>query len=341
MMESPTVINKLIYYRLIALWVICEAFIGGIIHGMKIPVSGLLVGSCAVLIICQLAFHVPIKGAIIKATIIVTVFKLMLSPQSPPAAYIAVLFQGFVGELLFSNKKFFRASCILLGFLALFESAVQRIIVLMIVYGNDFWHAVNEFIRRLFNETVLSNYSLYLAIGYIILHSIVGIFVGWFAGMLCIRSGKWQNINKEYIFESIIPESEFSIDKKSETNPKLKTIFILCWILLAILLLQPLFSKSNAIIPLHISLKIFLRSVFIILSWYLLISPLLLGLMKKWLHKEESKLRKDILEILQILPSTKFLLSKSWKYSASKTGIKRIVFFIKIVLMNTTQSANE
>ncbi len=341
MNESPTVINKLIYYRLIALWVICEAFIGGIIHGMKIPVSGLIVGSFAVLLICLIAFHVPVKGAIIKATIIVAVFKLMLSPQSPPAAYIAVLFQGFIGELLFSNKRFFRVSCILLGFLALFESAVQRIIVLMIVYGNDFWHAVNEFIRRLFHETTVSNYSLYLAIAYIILHSIVGIFVGWLAGIICIRSGKWQNINKEYIFAPIISGAEFSIDKKPGNSRKLKTIFIICWILLAIIFLQPLFSKSDTIIPLHISLKIFLRSAFIILTWYLLISPLLLGLMKNWLQKEESKFKKDIQEILQILPSSKYLLSKSWRYSASKTGIKRIVFFVKILLMNTIYSINE
>jgi len=52
-------LGKLIYYRLIALWVLCEAMPGGIIHGFKIPVSGLIVGSCAVICICLIACYVP------------------------------------------------------------------------------------------------------------------------------------------------------------------------------------------------------------------------------------------------------------------------------------------
>src|SRR5436190_14786354 len=138
-----------IYYRLIALWVLCEAMLGGIIHGFKIPVSGLIVGSCAVICICLIAYYVPAKGAIIKATIIVAVFKMMLSPQAPPPAYIAVFFQGCLGELLFWNRRFHTLSSILLAMLALLESGLQRILVLTIVYGNEFWKAINDFINGL------------------------------------------------------------------------------------------------------------------------------------------------------------------------------------------------
>ena len=113
--EDDTMMNKQVYYRLIALWVLCEAFLGGIIHGLKIPVSGLVVGSGAIICICLIAFYVRVKGAIIKATIIVAIFKMMLSPQSPPAAYFAVLFQGCLGQMLFMNLKFYRISCLYLG----------------------------------------------------------------------------------------------------------------------------------------------------------------------------------------------------------------------------------
>ena len=41
------VLDKQVYYRLIALWIFCEAVLGGIIHGLKLPVSGLIVGSCS------------------------------------------------------------------------------------------------------------------------------------------------------------------------------------------------------------------------------------------------------------------------------------------------------
>src|SRR5688572_21188273 len=133
MKEQPS-----IYYRLIALWVLCEAMLGGIIHGFRIPVSGLVVGSCAVICICMIAWYNPKKGAIIKATIIVAIFKMMLSPHSPAPAYFAVFFQGLMGELLFWRRRLYTLSCLLLAVLSLIESGFQRILMLTIVYGNEF-----------------------------------------------------------------------------------------------------------------------------------------------------------------------------------------------------------
>ena len=99
--------QKQIYYRLIALWIICEAFAGGIMHSIKIPFSGLVISSLAMICIILIAHHVSEKNAILKATIIVAIFKLMLSPHSPGTAYIAVFFQGLLGNFLFLNKKQF------------------------------------------------------------------------------------------------------------------------------------------------------------------------------------------------------------------------------------------
>ena len=183
--------NPVIYYRLIALWVLCEAMLGGIIHGFKIPVSGLVVGSCAVICICLIAWYVPKKGAIIKATIIVAIFKMMLSPQAPPPAYIAVFFQGLMGELLFWNRRFFKLSCILLAVLALLESGLQRILMLTIIYGNDLWKVINDFINGLTKQKSATNYSLLSAGGYVLLHFITGILVGWWASVLPQRIEKW------------------------------------------------------------------------------------------------------------------------------------------------------
>src|SRR5690349_7246116 len=147
MINKPNIVkDSVVYYRLIALWVLNEAMLGGIIHGLKIPVSGLVVGSCAIICIALIGWYVPKKGAIIKATLIVAIFKMMLSPHSPPPAYIAVFFQGLLGELLFWNRRFFTLSCLLLAVLALLESALQRILVLTLIYGNDFWKVINDFI---------------------------------------------------------------------------------------------------------------------------------------------------------------------------------------------------
>jgi hypothetical protein len=87
-------IGEAIYYRLIALWVLCEALLGSIIFTFRIPVSGLVIGSCAVSCISSIAWYHPVKGAILKATIIVAIFKMMLTPQALPTAYFAVFFKG-------------------------------------------------------------------------------------------------------------------------------------------------------------------------------------------------------------------------------------------------------
>ncbi len=197
--EDTITFDNQIYYRLIALWVLCESVLGGIIHGFKLPFSGLIIGSSAVICICLIAFYVPVKGAILKATIIVAIFKMMLSPQTPPTAYIAVFFQGLMGQILFYNLKYYKISCIILGMLALVESAGQRILVLTILYGTSFWKAVNQFISKLTHQTSITNYSMLIAGGYLFFHFIFGMLVGLFAYNLVRRSQKWETINTEFI----------------------------------------------------------------------------------------------------------------------------------------------
>src|SRR5687767_12343759 len=167
-MNQPAEISRsVIYYRLIALWALCEAMLGAIIFTFRIPVSGLVIGSCAVTCITLIAWYVPTKGAILKATLIVAIFKMMLSPQAPPPAYIAVFFQGLMGELLFWNRKYFRLMCVLLAVLAMIESAFQRIFSLTIIYGNDLWTALNTFISKFTGSTEPTNYSYFILFWYV------------------------------------------------------------------------------------------------------------------------------------------------------------------------------
>ena len=96
----------------ITLQALYKAMVGGIIHGLKIPVSGLIVSSCSVICICLIARYVIVRGASIKATVIVTIFKMVLSPQAPPPGYIA-------------------------------ESGLQQIMILTIVHGQAFVAGIN------------------------------------------------------------------------------------------------------------------------------------------------------------------------------------------------------
>jgi hypothetical protein len=320
-----------VYYRLIALWVLCEAMLGGVIHAAKIPVSGLVVGSCAVICICLIAFNVPQKGAIIKATIIVAVFKMMLSPQSPPPAYFAVFFQGLMGELFFWKRNFYRISCLLLAVTALLESALQRIIVLTIVYGNNFWKAINSFLNDLTGQKEFTNYSLLIGIAYVMIHLLAGMLVGWWAGVIPKKAAGWQEQ-----FCSISEQASEPVQKtitvKKRKRRWLKTGVLVIWILLVLLYIQSHFQIGRPVLPANLPVQILIRSVIVIFAWYFIVSPLVSLGLKKWLQKKRLRSNTEIQQIAELLPGMQQLVAAGWKNASKKKGIKKIIVFSKIVL---------
>ncbi len=326
-----------LFYRITALWVICEAFAGGIMHGIKVPFSGLMVSSLAVFCIILLAWYMPSKTAILKATLIVAIFKLMLSPHAPPTAYIAVFFQGLMGQLLL-NKNYFTATAILVAVLSLVESAIQRILVLVVLYGNDFWKAVNEFIAKVTGDKTINNYSMMLAVGYIAVHAIVGIFVGYYASKLVSNSGRWKTELKGYLITHNNYSNEPLIARAKKKKRKLKIIFLVTWLLLLAFYLQSQFDATNAFLPKTKVVQILTRSALIILAWYLFISPLMKMIIKRALIKKQQNNKADMNATMQLLPEIKMIFQQCWQISAHKKGLSRLKLFIKILLVNILET---
>ncbi|MBA3648274.1 MAG: hypothetical protein H0W62_06955 [Chitinophagales bacterium] len=339
--EIITSSRKQLYYRLIALWAVCEGMLGGIIHGFNLPVTGLIVGSGAVIIICLIGFFVPEKGSIIKATIIVAIFKLMLSPQSPLPAYFAVFFQGITGELVFSflrsikapvTGRFYKILCIIFATLALMESGLQRIVVTTLIYGTAFWKAVNDFINGLTHQKSISNYSLLIAGSYVALHFIAGLFIGFTAATIPANLRKWKQLYQPGI---LINTEETIVPKTAKKNTFWRKGLFLVWTALLMLFFQSEFKVGRPLLSSDDTLHILIRSALIFLSWYFLVSPLLTFFMKKWLERQKIKSKSTINDILLLIPSIKYLLLKCWQYSRDEKGLRRLQKFLKIALVNS------
>jgi hypothetical protein len=326
-----------IYYRLIALWVLCEALLGSIIFTFRIPVSGLVIGSCAVVCISLLAWYVPAKGAIIKATLIVAIFKMMLSPQAPPPAYIAVFFQGLMGELLFWNRKYFRLFCVILALLAMVESAFQRVVSITIIYGNDFWTAVNGFLKKLTGSETLTDYSFFIIFCYVLIHLIVGMLVGVWTGFLPQRIQLMGALQKKYSVETDNITINIPVRKRKKI---FRQLLFVTWILLLAIYIQSFFKIGTALLPSAMILRILIRSVIIVLTWYFLISPVLKQLLHKWLQRKKQQSAEQVQQVLNLLPSTQGLVNRSWQLAAEKKGWKRIALCCKIILANTFYSSD-
>jgi antibiotic biosynthesis monooxygenase (ABM) superfamily enzyme len=334
MNSSASATPSLIYYRLIALWVLCEALLGSIIFTFRIPVSGLIIGSCAVICISLLAWYVPAKGAIIRATLIVAIFKMMLSPQAPPPAYLAVFFQGLMGELLFWNRKYFRLFCVILALLAMVESAFQRVLSITIIYGNDFWTALNSFIKKLTGSEQITDYSYFIIFWYVLIHIIAGILLGAWIGFLPQRIQLMSSFQKKYSVETIhtaitVPQ------RKRKRKRKFRLFLFVIWILFIAIYIQSYFKIGPALLPSAMVLRILIRSVIIVLTWYFLISPALKQWLHKWLQRKKQQSGEQVQQVLNLLPSTQGLMLRSWQLAAGRRGWRRIVLCCKIILANT------
>jgi hypothetical protein len=323
-MSSPS-----IFYRLTALWILCEAMLGGIIHGFKIPVSGLVVGSCAIMCICLLKWYCPERGSILKATIIVAIFKMTLSPHSPFPAYIAVFFQGLAGELILS-RRFYKSSVCFFSLLALLESALQRVLVMVIVFGNDIWKAINIFINGLTHEKEITNYSLYFVTVYVAIHIIVALIVANIASRLPQKINKWK-LNEKFI----INESGKTETIKRDAKKKGKGFLFFLWIVLLLLWIQSFMGPGNPLLSGGMALKMIVRSILIVLSWYFIAGPFLTKAVRKFLTGKQNTLKNELTIIAEILPKLKFLIAKSWEKSAAARGISRLKLFIKYTLVNS------
>lgn len=333
MKEAEAIVsNQTVYYRLIALWVICEAFLGGIIHGFKLPVSGLIVGSSAVICICLIAFYIPKRGAILKATVTVAIFKMMLSPHTPLPAYFAVFFQGLAGELLFFKRKYYKPAAVVFALLALMESALQRILVVTLIYGKELWKAIDDFINGFTKQSV--SYSYWFIGFYLVFHLLAGIIAGWFAAGLPGRLNEWSVSTPNFTIESRQVQQAAAVKKTGGRN-----ILLVIWLVLISVFFQSAFSIGKPLLPQHVSVQILIRSFIIVLTWYFLISPVLTWFLKNWLLKKKRDSQSLIEGITLLLPSVKYIVNKSWQLSSSEKGWKRLPQFCKLVLTNTLYHA--
>lgn len=331
MAHSIPAIQSTVYYRLIALWAVCEAFAGGLLHAFKVPFTGMVINSLSVICIVLIAKHHRARLAILQATVIVAVFKMMLSPHSPPTAYIALFFQGLLGQVLFATGRVWLLSSILLATLTLVESSIQRILVLVIVYGNEFWQAVDVFITKLTGRTLVDSYSFQIAALYVLIHAITGVFVGSYAFHLSHSIQDTFIRLKPYLMQQ---QADIHGEVTAPKKKKKRWLLMIVWGILLLIFLQSIVQPEHAILASMYVVKIILRAALILLSWYLFLLPLV----KRWMHhllnKQKARMAHQIAIVQSLIPEMKQLFVHSWKVSADKGGLKRIRLFMQVLLIN-------
>lgn len=323
--------NKSIIDKLTALWALNESGLGGFLHVFNSPFTGLIVGGIAILLISLIAFYAENKWqAILKALIIVLIIKMAVSPYSPFTAYISVSFQAVFGAFLFSNFSWKGVTLIVLGMVTFLQSALQKLLKLTIVYGTEFWEAINiygSWIQEKINYVTQTSATAVLISIYLLVYGIGGLLAGLFIkSIIRIISEKEQH---SFYLET----SEIST-KTKQSKGKLKTKIIWIWLITIAVIVLAFTFFGNGLFGWQKAIYIILRSFLVLMLWYLVLGPFVLKLIRKYLRKKESKYEADIASAMDLFPYFRHIISLTWKQTKHLKGYKRFKYFIANSISN-------
>lgn len=326
-------VKDLSVFRITALWAFSESAFGGILHALSFPFRGAMINAAAVLFITLIALFSEKSKDILKATLIVVLVKAAVSPHSPLTAYLAVSIQGFLGFILFYNKKYFKLSALTLGIITLLYSGIQKIIVLTVLFGNTLWKSINIFIKGVSKEFLQiginadMNFSLIIVLSYLAIHLIVGILIGLYAGKLPEKIRMYSESLPKIEFNEISDSIPHNDKRKKKRvwifRPTGMAIIIISIVVFLLTFLVPEYSDVKSEITIMI-----VRALVLTFIWYVFLSSFLRKTFRKILNRNQSQHAKEINEMLNLFPQFRKIVAFCWKESQSNRGIRRVFYFL-------------
>lgn len=314
--------NSKIISRLTALWALSEAGLGGIMHALQSPFTGLFVGGFAILLVTLIAYFSDNRWkTIIRSLLIVMIIKLAVSPHSPPTAYLAVSFQAIMAGFIYSKLRINMWSSMLLGIVTLVESAIQKLLVLWLIYGSSLWSAIDEFgdyiaVKMSFMAGLVSSQVLISV--YLWIYALIGILLGYLIYDMILYL-EYNKGNVQYQIKAIEFDLEYKVAKKKRVNWRLW----LMWAGVLLLILAYYFFTQQGAGVWKNGLYIVIRSLGILLVWYYLLGPLVTKWLRKFLATKQSKVQREVDETLTLLPFLKNVIELAWKENRKEKGYTR------------------
>lgn len=318
--------------RLTALWALAESGLGGYMHAMKIPFTGIVLGGTAIVVISLIAWFsaTPFKS-ILRATLLVMLVKFAVSPYTSPFAYLAVGFQGLMGALILSIPVSRMLSLPVFMLIAMLESALQKFIVATLLFGKDLWIALDESATKMAGELGISpewagNFSVKMIAVYCLLYTVWAILLSVWAYRLPYQMERKKTTILEGFSDFNASEGIPTEGKRKRTKKWIGLFFIFAFLALSFFIQ---YSKEQAAEKAFILL---FRTIAILLFYLYALAPLI-----KWLLAKSSRSQKNrnaLNQVLGELPELGKLMPISWRLAkSSKQGWQRYPEFLLNVIV--------
>ncbi len=327
--------------RLTAIWALSESALGGVLHALRIPFTGLVVSGVAMAIIVLLARLGEKRSGLFGAMMVVLVIKAVVSPHSPPTAYLAIAFQSSLGFILFALLKKSDLTLILFAVIVLVESGLQKLITLTLVFGENLWRSIDILAHLLIKQFHLTailgkdvSISHILIIVYLGMHLLSGFLMAlWVRSFATyVNNHKDDDIKPIAVSEPVI--------NMSFSGKKRKKIFRFSYLIYPLAVVLVIFSYFLPVLEKNIGIQamvMIVRSLVILIIWYKFLARYVQKAILKYIHRNKVRYHSEINDTLEILPVLKNIVFGQWKrYRADKqTSFKRFVEDTLLLLLLT------
>lgn len=314
--------RRLAVQRLTALWAFAESGLGGMLHALQAPFTGLIVGGMAILLIVLIAyFSQPHYKQVFNSLLVVLIVKALVSPHTPFTAYIAVSFQALITFLVCRIAGIRLGGILFIAVITMLESAAQKLLILTLFFGKSFWMAADELITSITQQLgmVTHNGAYWIAGIYFGLHLTGAVFFTW----LTYKTIHDIFDKQEYPLPLLHDKEPTGAAVQKKRFGKLWSSF---FILLLISVLLYVFAGNQQQGWLHV-IRAVCWTLAAIMLWYMLINPVLTRLVRNFLHKQQSHYSEQVSETLALLPLTGKLARLAWEQSRQYKGWKRFRYF--------------
>lgn len=313
--------------RLTALWAFNECGLGGVLHAIQSPFTGLIVGSIAMICIALICMLAENKWAsVMTALTLVLIIKAMVSPHSTPTAYVAVSFQAVTGAIIYRYVPHLVVASIFFMTLGHIESACQRILTLTILYGNSLWESIDiwgEVVTSKWNVMLPFSSSRLIILIYLTIHLIAGIIIGYLVFRL-IKSihAHWG----ESQFRLILGQRDKKYFLSQHGNKKKWKRYVMLVVIM--LLIIPAYMIRGNGDDMQQGLISVLRAIIIMFIWFVFAGPFLMKLMHRFLKRKQSVLAEQVSHTMDMMPHLAWIIEKAWNETTQLNGATRIKTFI-------------
>lgn len=326
--------------RLTALWALTECGLGGVLHAIHSPFTGLLVGGLSITYIVLIGYlaqrHRGADGSfltpaskILNALLFVLCCKAVISPHSPLGAYFAVSVQGLIGAVLFTVLRNYKWVAAIAAPVTTTLSATQKIMVLWLLFGNTPFEAFNEFVMDVNHqlnwipEAVAQEGAMWVALVFVGVYFIGGVVVGAFIvqipPLLKLREKQLQNILQAFEFNEMVVHA-------TKRKGRMRTLLFLLIIgVISLVITYAVAGEKAATTQL-------VRTFAILTLWFVVMRPLLSFFAKRWIQQRAIEHQTQITLISNNLPRFKSFATHAWRNAVNVNGW-RLVNFVLLLLL--------